>query len=444
MEYILFSPIGRTDPISYYRDGGLLHICRKYKPQKVYIYLSEEMLANSNDDDRYMYSLNMLKELVGFDCQVIKIEKSNLENVHLFDSFYNEFDAIIKDISAENKNATVILNVSSGTPAMKSALELISATSTLNLKAIQVSSPFEREKSVEREYLKDLEWECNKDNNPAEFKDRCNELTNLNLIAKINKQLIKAHIQAYNYSAALAVAKTINNALHPDVLQLLQALVYRVQLNKSEMFKITNKMNYDVVPKKTGKQQDIFEYLLELQIKQKNGQLADFVRGITPVVLDLFELCLLEKCKIDVRDCCRKETKRNGEIIYYVDATLKDNNEKTKMFYQALLENFNGKVESKFYSSIHILIVLKKYIADADLIAELEFIRTVESNLRNITAHEIVSITDDFIEKQLGKGNNSKKIMKCIKSITVKSGLKFSKDDWNSYDNANNLIIDLL
>ena len=43
MKKILFSPIGGTDPISNFRDGAMLHICRIYKPDIVYLYLSKEM-----------------------------------------------------------------------------------------------------------------------------------------------------------------------------------------------------------------------------------------------------------------------------------------------------------------------------------------------------------------------------------------------------------------
>ena len=45
---ILFSPVGGTDPMSLYncRDGSLLHICRVYRPEKVYLYMSKEILDN--------------------------------------------------------------------------------------------------------------------------------------------------------------------------------------------------------------------------------------------------------------------------------------------------------------------------------------------------------------------------------------------------------------
>ena len=34
----LFSPIGNTDPIKYLYDGSMLHRCRYYEPDVVYLY----------------------------------------------------------------------------------------------------------------------------------------------------------------------------------------------------------------------------------------------------------------------------------------------------------------------------------------------------------------------------------------------------------------------
>ena len=59
---ILFSPIGGTDPIKYQRDGSLLHICRVYQPDEIYLYLSKEMLSRSEKDDRYCKTIELLGE----------------------------------------------------------------------------------------------------------------------------------------------------------------------------------------------------------------------------------------------------------------------------------------------------------------------------------------------------------------------------------------------
>ena len=56
---ILFTPVGGTDPISLnnYHDGSILHICRFYKPDKVILYMSKEMLdfqENAGSLPKYM------------------------------------------------------------------------------------------------------------------------------------------------------------------------------------------------------------------------------------------------------------------------------------------------------------------------------------------------------------------------------------------------------
>ena len=72
---ILFSPVGGTDPMSLYncRDGSLLHICRVYRPAKVYLYMSKEILDNQEKDNRYLYCLERLAELQGRECEYIII-----------------------------------------------------------------------------------------------------------------------------------------------------------------------------------------------------------------------------------------------------------------------------------------------------------------------------------------------------------------------------------
>lgn len=66
MEYILFSAVGGHDPIANYRDGAILHISRVYRPKKVYLYLSKEMLERSRLDNRYADSLVRLQQSLGF------------------------------------------------------------------------------------------------------------------------------------------------------------------------------------------------------------------------------------------------------------------------------------------------------------------------------------------------------------------------------------------
>ena len=96
MKKILFSPIGGTDPISNFRDGAMLHICRIYKPDIVYLYLSKEMCEFQEKDDRYRYCLEQLGKKLDKHFEVIEIQKNELEEVQVFDTFMKEYRDLIQ------------------------------------------------------------------------------------------------------------------------------------------------------------------------------------------------------------------------------------------------------------------------------------------------------------------------------------------------------------
>ena len=59
---ILFSPVGNTDPISENNlyDGAMLHICRYYDIDKVYMYMSEQIFEKEKADHRLL--INCLRK----------------------------------------------------------------------------------------------------------------------------------------------------------------------------------------------------------------------------------------------------------------------------------------------------------------------------------------------------------------------------------------------
>lgn len=137
---ILFSPLGGTDPISNFSDGSMLHICRVYKPDVVFLYLSKEMCEFHKKDDRYLYCIRKLSELIDHKFEVKLIERPELENVYEFDFFYKEFESLLREIHRQY-DGEILLNVSSGTPAMKNALNILSELMGIRLSPIQVVTP---------------------------------------------------------------------------------------------------------------------------------------------------------------------------------------------------------------------------------------------------------------------------------------------------------------
>lgn len=432
-EYILFSAVGGHDPIANYHDGAILHISRVYKPKKVCLYLSKEMSQRSDYDNRYVNALERLQKKENFQIDDIElIKKEELVEVQLFDTFYREFEAIIEKLQKENPDYTVLLNVSSGTPAMKSAMEIISTLADTDIKAVQVSTPRKSENfktELPEQYDNDVYWETNEDNNKI-YENRCLELKSLNLLAKIKREMVIKLVDSYDYHAALTLAKEIENHINSEAIKMLQAAVYRSQLNQSEY----DKLKVDFMPVKTGDKRTIVEYVLNLQVKQKQANYADFIRGLTPVIVDILEQCLMEKCGIDIKKYCDRS--KNG--IYKLSEEKMKADKKGREILAELTNALNGDLRGVVYSSAHIAPLIKAFSTDFDLIDNIEKLREVEKNVRNIAAHEIVSVNDDMIRRKTGV--DSREIMEILKKVIIKSGFNVKKESWSSYEDMNQII----
>ena len=65
--------------------------------------------------------------------------------------------------------------------------------------------------------------------------------------------------------------------------------------------------------------------------------------------------------------------------------------------------------------------------------------RSVESNLRNLAAHQIVSVTDVTIKEETGY--TGKQIMDMIKKSFAYAELNVKREQWESYEEMNRAII---
>ena len=71
-----------------------------------------------------------------------------------------------------------------------------------------------------------------------------------------------------------------------------------------------------------------------------------------------------------------------------------------------------------------------------------EKLRNVEIKIRNLAAHEIVSIKDGTIKELTGLTGNQ--IMNMIKDIFAYTGIGVKREYWNSYDDMNQKILEIV
>lgn len=440
---ILFSPVGGTDPISSTncRDGSLLHICRVYKPDKVYLYMSYEMLEYQKADNRYLYCLERLSSLQNHKMEYEIIERGRLKDVQKFDYFYEDFRIIIKDILEKmDETDRLLLNVSSGTPAMKSGLLVLTTLGEFSCKSIQVSTP---EKGINEHIHRDYDvvtlWELNEDNE-QEFENRCEEVKCPTLSLIKNEEIIKKHIMAYDYAAAVEAANALPKEKISSYIELLEMAQLRLLLDLNATAKKIERTGFNCYPVRSGDAKKYFEYTLLLDVKRKRGEYADYIRALTPLFVDLFEIVLKKAENINLNDFCK--TKKGGARNWdqkKLKATEKGRKIEYVLNEQMLLKRNRNFDFSKEVSSFALAFLIEGCCGNARLITLVKNLRSIEDNIRNLAAHQIVSVTEESI-KQL-TGFSSEKIMDMIKETFEYTGMNIKLEYWDSYEDMNAEII---
>lgn len=425
-KYVLFSPVGMTDPIANYHDGAMLHIARCLHPSKIYIYISREAAVFQERDDRYRRAIRLLGDSLSVDFKVEEITRTDLVDVHLFDEFYDEFEDIIKKIKAENPGHTILLNVSSGTPAMKSALHTIAAmTDDADCVPIQVSTP-EKGHNPRKDdvsvYDLETQWECNADCQPN-FTNRTSCSKNYNLIMKMKKEILRKHIDAYDYHAALSVAEEIPR-LPKETHDYLRAACARIQLDMrgvDSLIPAGGPAGAIFSPIRRDDKRSVAEYLLWLDIKVEKKEYCDFIRGISPLFLDLLEK-ILEKNGIDMQRYCATSKNRKRALSR---ERLECSDEGRKIL--SVLDPLFGRdgFRDSNLGSAQLAPLASHYLNDAKLALSIKELRESEDKCRNIAAHEIVGVTEKWIQNNCGL--SPKKIIKILTDLADYSGIPREK-----------------
>ena len=440
---VLFSPIGMTDPVSQrnLNEGSLLNICRFYEPDKIYLYMSKEVMEFHEKDDRYVKCLKRVYSYLDKDFEYEIIDRSELEEVQVFDFFYKEYRDILYRIHEENPGAEILLNVSSGTPAMKSALFVLCALFNFPMTPVQVSTPEKKSNSESEENPLDdfLGLIDEIMTEPEVYGDRTEIAIKENLNFELSKDIIKNHLKKYNYSAAFEVAQMTREFLSDKSYHLIAAAFYRINLNRDGVEKnlkvVSDKLDYYETA-----QLKLVEYVLYLSVNVKRNMILEFIRGISPVLDSLFKKAFEVETRIDLDNYL---TDKDGKVTWNRKKLLSDDT--GKKILDALNSSYNGFNFINTASSDNFLKLMESEefeISERNITKRAEELRDIEIEGRNKAAHQIVSIDDDFLKRETGY--TSYEILNKITAFVEDIKLGVKKEHWDSYEIMNEKIIESL
>lgn len=407
----LISCIGDTDPIRNRHDGALLHLVRVFRPKKILLIYSERALSKET---------NILLALNSIDGYNPMIEKSDEvisdSEVFIFDKMYEVLNGIISKYSKEDED--LILNLSSGTPQMKSALFTINRLKDINVKAYQVVTPshssnegIKHVNNLDIDYLISTNLDNRDDFEKRILEDKAEKFQQT-LIKRTMKDLLNSfdYESLYNLSTGQhrVMSKTKTRKLNSSLQDLTEAVKYQ------KLLKVVSQTKYSEKEKKL-----INSYLIILL--QANRELVSEVlirsKNIGEYACELY----LEKNYPDLILWDKGRPYLNS--INYPDIEDK------------LLNNEDIHYRKEQYLNIHFYIqILKELNENKELIENLLKLSGYNQQ-RNKVAHGLSEIPSSQVKVQKIVNLCYQVIGKCIDL----------KEDWSKfYDQFNNDISTIL
>ena len=388
---VLFSPVGTADPLTILGDGPMLHIVRQYRPQKVVLFLSPAMARFQNEDQRYSMAIELLAESEGFVMPELELIESDYEDVYRFDHYIAEFEGILERLSEEADGKPILVNATSGTPAMEQALVALGAFGRLNLKLLQVTTPNRGinaggDRENPNGYDLTVLWELNESARNKRTENRVVEVESPHFADRLLRENVIALVNSYEYEAALELTNQMQ-VVNPQAKEMIQAASGRINLDGGLAAKVFGGSELAYKPNDL-----LLEYLYVMEMRLNQGHWAEFLRAMTPALTAIMERCLrpyLPESKYLQMESGRPTNKLDFESIDR-DAGLR----------YVLGQYDKGK--TTYVTNAILMELVENYCLDEHVKDLIRSVRDVESKCRNMLAHELCSSTKIRIEK-IGK-----------------------------------------
>lgn len=439
MSSVLFSPIGASDPVRSEHDGPMMHILRHYRPEKVYLFLTKQMADREEKHNTYMDSIRYLSK----ECEVIRYF-TEIGRPDDFDGL-TIIASLLQEVEKENEGKTILLNISSGTPQIKSTLSMIATTNPNIYKVVKVSTPnnssnnteqFDPEKHILSEWM-----ETNLDHH-GEGANRCSEPYLWIFKRPMLRNEILSLIEGYNYAGALQLYESNKIILSDKIGLLLKHGYLRQNLEDKDAKEYAKKVDkyqqlYPTLPYDLA---NLLEYYLVMDNKYERLEYADLIVRLEVFLTSLQWIMLKEIVKVKKEDIVTK-----GKVEKWDIQALQTKFPNLQQYSNQEYSNEIGKTATfewdRFINSKALTMILKYWNEQnehkiQDVLVEIEKWRDVIEQLRNSVAHTITDVTAQSIYNVYGK--NVDVFMTSLKTNLMKaSNGKIKNEHFDIYKNIN-------
>lgn len=389
---ILFSPVGTADPVTVLGDGPMIHLVRHKLPKLVVLYLSPEMNRHEQADGRYTKAINHLANALQRDAPQVRTIVSEFEEVYRFDHYIDEFERALGGLAAEYPDDLLLVNVSSGTPAMEQALVALGAFGRISSQLLQVLTPRSGvNKKGDREdpdsYDCDSMMELS-DLAEAErgYESRIVEVRSPSFYDRVVRENIASLVDNYEYFAAyeLAVKSPLTNNRAKEMIL---ATAERLNLDGQRAARL-----FSGTPLAYRSSDKLAEYLYSMEVRFEQGRWADYLRAMTPALTDVMKQ-ILKRCGLADE---RYMQMRRGHSTGRFDP------EKIRHNARLLQALDMQDLKPCFIKSSDYVRLVDEYCDNHDVVERVHSLRSVEERTRNRLAHEMQKVQKEALEKEGG------------------------------------------
>ncbi len=419
---ILFTPAGDTDPVRGFHDGAILHILRHYPADKVILFLTKDM--EEKESEMHCYTRGIASVAPDVTVEILRsgiTEPQKYEKLTAIqDAFASAYDA--------HPEAEWLLNVSSGTPQIKTVMALL-ALDYPRTKAIQVPSPEGKSNRGNHpcrtadELVEMLD--CNEDAEPGAVNHRCEEPPLLLLKRHGLVRQVTSLVRNYEYAGALQIVRQNKNCFSPISEKLLQHATLRRDL----MWKEANKViaQYEGKPLIEGAG-DFSEYFQVMEMRQRKKQYPEFIVKLSPILASLGIQYIQKIPGFTLDQIGYSKKDRAGNQIFNVDRAIMNRN------WPGLVSHLETALHDPLRTGaiyFSLIVHICEYFEKEELRSNekhsritllFKELRSVEESVRNPIAHEITNMSDERIQSLtknvVGEGLSSKEILQRLHELT--------------------------
>lgn len=454
-KYVLVTVVSGSDPIRGEHDGPILHIIRKYCPERVVLILSKEFADSESKYHHNERAISMLREKLGIACES-EIEDTGIVSADNYDELIMPFLKICNRVRDEYPEHKILLNISSGTPQMQAVMCLIGISDSLHYIPVQVPSPEKRgnQNQMFKPEKDDLEewFEINLDNEKG-TSNRCQEPALMNFKRPIIQFEIESLIQNYDYAGAWQLYEENRTTFSEQAGILLEHAKYRLNLNKEKALALAKKADTEKSLYLIGRQDIslLVEFFNSMKVKQYRGELNDFSMRLE-IMTEYLAIHILEKnFGIKLDEICTVRNQKKSKIYYLSEEKCKSRIPGVIAYLNAYFaytpkKRFNWGMPLNSQTVVLIVAFLGKDTKNQRMedIAEemLKWVDTV-GKIRNPAAHTIISITEDTFKEVYGKTSDAlcKKMQNVLRLVF---GNEAKEEAFEIYDRINVMIREAL